>query len=293
VLGALCGLLGAFAGRAARTEITSATRTTRTASTSARTTTARTTGATRTTAAPRTTSATRTTTTTIAELARRGRELPADARARHLAATRTIVFLLLFLRRAHLQAAETARLVAIAATTEAAGTATTATTAALTALAAAAIIATIVTTSTRGSRDAIDHVVKLAARHRAVRTLLALEHANEANVVEAIADDVERLEQTRRAIGLNVQRRRDCIGRRIRSGRRSGLATFARRSGLAAFGLGARAFRCLAAGLTRRLARRRLGSRGSGRRSASGLTGGGRIAEQERRELGQRLHCTG
>jgi hypothetical protein len=215
----------------ARTTRTTATwaATTRTAARTTRTT--RTTGTTTATIAIAT-SAARTTTTWTALVTRCGRQLPADARARHLAATRTIVFLLLFLRaRRFDEAAEATRLVAIATrTTRAAGTTATATTAIATTAAATttaitAAATTIVaactaaiTTARRG--NAIDHVVKLAARDGAVRTRFALEHANETNLIDAITDDVERLEQTRGAIGLNTERARNGIDRRIgRSGR--------------------------------------------------------------------------
>jgi hypothetical protein len=164
------------------------------------------------------TSAARTTASAaISEVTRGRRELPADARTRHLAASRTIIFLLVFLRRAHLEAAEPARLVAIAAATESAAatataaartTAATRTTAALaatTALATTSAITAVIATGAC-SGDAIDHVMKLAARDRAVRTFLALEHANEANLVDTIADDVERFDETRGAIGLNAER---------------------------------------------------------------------------------------
>ncbi len=177
--------------------------------------------ATWTTAATRTATArtaTTATTAAIPEIARRSRQLPADARTRHLAATGTIIFLLLFFRRADLEAAKATRLVAVAATTEAAATATTTTTAtrtattttlaaltAATATATAALVAIATATACR-SCDAIDHVVELAARDRVVRTLLALEHAHEAHLIDAIADDVERLDETRGAIGLDVER---------------------------------------------------------------------------------------
>jgi hypothetical protein len=46
--------------------------------------------------------------------------------------------------------------------------------------------------------------MKFATRYRAGRTLLTLEDAHEANFVDSIADDVERLEQALRTIGLDV-----------------------------------------------------------------------------------------
>ena len=215
------------------TGTTTATRTTRSAAIVAITT-----GTTATTA--------RTTGATTTEVARCGRQLPADSGARHLATTGTIIVLRRFLRCAELQASKAAWLVAIAAWTAEAA-ATTAATAAATGSTATAIAATATTASTaaiivaaapaRLTGDAIDHVMKLAARDRAVRTLLALIDAHLADLVDPVADDVERLEQTRGAIGLNTERGRDRFDRRI--GRaRCGLATFAR-SGIACSGLGA------------------------------------------------------
>jgi hypothetical protein len=238
-----------------------------------------------------TASATRTTTAAITKLAWRRLQLPADARARHLAATRTIVFLLLFLRRAHLQAAEAARLVAIAATTEAtaATTAATAATTIATATAAITSIAAIIATLRR-ARDAIDHVVKLAARHRTVRTRFALEHAHEANLIDAIADDVERLEQARRAISLHGQRRGHVIDRRIRRSRGLRVAAFARLATLRRAHLGRLLAFCGSVG------RRRFGSGlGCGRCGLhrGSLTRVGSFAQEERRELGQGLHGRG
>jgi hypothetical protein len=288
--------------RTARTTRTAtAARTTGTA-TAARTTgtatAARTTGTATTT---RTATATRTATTAITELARRSRELPADARARHLAATRTIVVLLVFFGRADLEAAEAARLVAIAATTEATATATATTTLA----AAATLVATtaVITALLLRTGDAIDHVVKLTARHRAMRTLLALEHAHEANLIDAIADDVERLEQTRRAVGLNTERRGDRVGRRILLGRlRLGRLALGRR--LAAFGSGLATLddSGLGAGISRLgagcicgfdIARARRGSRRSGPGPTGSRTRSRSVTEQQRREFGQSLHRTG
>jgi hypothetical protein len=330
--------LGTFGTRS-----TTFTRTAEITTSAARTAgTSRTAAATRATS-PRTTSAARTTTITIAasasrtaastaitEVARCGRELPADARFRHLAATRTIVFLLLFFGRAHLQAAEATRLVAIAATTEAAATTTTAgtTTAATTAIAATATTAItaiaaatiITTTTTRRASDAIDHVMKLATRDGAVWTLLALEHAHETNLIDAIADDVECLEQARRAIGLNIERSCDGLDRRIRRRarrRRIGILRHRRRlfgcgdlssTRVGDASLGFASLYGAFAALGRRLlifTRRRLlgsglhdlGCRSSSSSSSSRRSGsfarGGRIAQKERRELGQRLHSSG
>lgn len=297
---------------AARTA--SATRTTRTT----RTTTAIAAGTTWAAATTRTATTARTTASAaITEVARRRRELPTDTGARHLAATRTVVFLLLFLLRAELEATEAARLVAIAAATEAAGTATTtAATTALTTL-ASATFATLVAAALRRTGDAIDHVVVLAARDRAVRTLLALEHANEANLIDAITDDVERLEQTLGAIRLHAERGCDGIGRRILRGRRGLRACFSC-AVAARFASGvARCFdRCFATRFTARFAScvarcldgrfsglrsRRLLGRGrrldGGRRSRPGSTRsracGCRIPKQQRGELGERFHGTG
>jgi hypothetical protein len=262
-------------------------------------------GTTRTTATARaatgTTRATaRTTTTTrTAILARRRRQLPADARARHLSATRTIILFRSLGLRADLQATEAARLVAIATTAaEATGPAGTTATAALATAAALAATATAVTatlfTARLRRRDAIDHVVELAARDRAMRTGLALEHAHEANLVDAIADDVERLEHARRAIGLHAELVRDEIDRRI--GRSVGLRRLTTLGGLRGLG------RLLAFGglltfgrlLTfrggSRLGRGRLGRRRRGL-GARGLRARcGRISQDQRGELGERLH---
>jgi hypothetical protein len=109
---------------------------------------------------------------------------------------------------------------AVAAGTTATATATGTTTAATLAATAAATLAATTTSAVIATRalrtgDAIDHVVELAARDRAVRALLALEHANEANVVDAATDDVECLEEARGAIGLNAECGRDCTDRWI------------------------------------------------------------------------------
>lgn len=309
---------------------TSAARTARTARTAGATRTASTTWTTSTTG----TTASGATTTTITEVARCRGELPANTGARHLAASRTIVFLLLFLGRADLERAEAARLVAIAATAEATTAAATAATRTATAatlataLAAAAASTAIFATTFRRTRNAIDHVVELTARDRAVRAFLALEHAHEPNLVDAITDDVERLEQTLGAIGLDVERSRDGIDRRIFLG---GLCfccglTAAFGCGVTAFGCGvtASAFgRCglgvgrhLATGCIGRLGTRcisgldvargrrvrrrgfrRRGFRRRRRRRRPGPTGGCacgcRITEQQRREFGESLHRTG
>jgi hypothetical protein len=278
------------------------TRTTATR-TAAATRTTRTTGTTGTTTATIAiaTSAARTTTTRTTLVTRRGRELPTDARARHLAATRTIVFLLLFFRARRLhEAAEATRLVAITApaagTTGTAGTAATTTaitaaaTSAITTAATAIVVACTAAITTRWRSDAIDHVVELAARDGTVRTGFALEHAHETNLIDAITDDVERLEQTRRAIGLHTERARDRVDRRIRCCRRRGCCFGARLTAFTAgfsrrcfrsrrFGWSFAAFR----GLTRRRSLLR-GRRGLSRCSSCGrvLARGGRITEEER-----------
>jgi hypothetical protein len=236
-----------------------------------------------------------------AEVARRGRQLPTDSRARHLAAAGTIVFLLLFLLRADLEAAEAARLVAITATAGATAATAAATTAAATSAITATIIA-IVATSARRTGDAIDDVVELAARDRTVRSLLALEHADETDLIDAVPDDVERFDQPRCAIGLHRELRRERLHDRIilrRGRRRLGHACLGRfGSGLDAF----RAFRTFRARFTITTLRRRLGCclgpwllldrRRRRRRSAGHL--GTRLrgfAQGQRREFRERLHA--
>ena len=223
---------------------------------------------------------------------RRGGQLPADPRARHLAATRAIVLLGLVLLRTDLEAAETARLVAaIAAGATATAAAAIAAASTITTAAAVAIVAPA---PPRRTGDAIDRVVKLAARDRAVRRRLALEHAHEPHLLDAVADDVERLDQPRRAIGLQVQLGRDRVDHRI------GLGVLRRGFGLRRV-LCCRLGRCLTLrssrigrGLRRWL---RLGCR----RGRGGRDHGGRdrtepgadlrsLAQGQRRELGQRLH---
>jgi hypothetical protein len=328
-------MLTEVVARTTRAASTGTTRTTGTTPTSTWTTTTAGTTRAATTRTTGTTSATRTTTTAastaITEVARRSSQLPTDTGARHLAATRTIVFLLLFLRRADLEAAEATRLVAIATTTEAAATAArTAATATLAATittfaASTASTATIVVATTlRRTGNAIDHVVELAARNRAVRSLLALEHAHEADLIDAVADDVERFEQALGAIGLHTECGCDGVDRRIFCGglrlgcfaaftrgfRCSGLAigrsglTFGR-SGLT-FGrrgltLGRRGLRACISGLgSRRVGKgdvaraRRFDSRlGRGPAPTGRRTRSGRVTEQQRGEFGERLHRTG
>jgi hypothetical protein len=277
-----------------------------TAETAGTTGTARTTRAARTIATWTTAATARAAAIATAEVTRRGGQLPTDSRARHLAATGTIVFLLLFFLRADLEAAEAARLVAITATAGAtaatAGATTTATaTSAITAAIIAAIIA-IVATSARRTGDAIDDVVELAARDRTVRSLLAMEHADETDLIDAVPDDVERFDQPRCAIGLHRELRRERLHDRIilrRGRRRLGHACLGRfGSGLDAF----RAFRTFRARFTITTLRRRLGCclgrwllldrRRRRRRSAGHL--GTRLrgfAQGQRREFRERLHA--
>jgi hypothetical protein len=305
--------VGAEHRRATGTATVARTASTTTAAGTARTTTlatittraAGTTGtarATRTIAARTTATATGATATfAAAKVARRGRQLPTDSGARHLTAAGTIVFLLLFLLRADLEAAEAARLVAITATAGAtAATAAAATTAATSAI--TATIIAIVATSARRTGDAIDDVVELAARDRTVRSLLALEHADETDLIDAVPDDVERFDQPRCAIGLHRELRRERLhdGIILRRGRRRlGHACLGRfRRGLDAF----RAFRTFGARFTITTLRRRLGCclgrwllldrRRRRRRSAGHL--GTRLrgfAQGQRREFRERLHA--
>ena len=310
IIAPLAAALAATTARsAARTTARSAgARTTRTAwATSAARTTAGTAGTAGTaTASIATRTAARTTAPAFAaHVARRARELPADAGAWHLAATGTIILLGVVLLCAGLQAAEAAGLVATVAAGTTATTATTAT--AATVAAAAAVVAIIAATPLRRPGDAIDRVVKLAARDRAVRRLLALEDAHEPHLIDAIADDVERFEQPRRAIGLQLQLVRDGLDRRIgrrcsgRVGRR--LATLGGRLGLRS--VLDRRCRCRSvAGFRRRHAvairrrcRRRRGRRGGRRRRlgtfrdrANACADLRRPAQGQRRELGQCLH---
>ncbi len=232
------------AAAAGTTETTAATTagTTRTTKTTGTTGTARATGATR---ATRTTTFVAITpwtaatfaTTATAKIARSRGELPADTGTRRLT-TRwtTIIIFRRFLRTAELEATEATRLrratlAAESATTAASATAATAaitTAAATTTLPTAATTATIIALGAAAtlSGDPIDDVMELAARHSAVRTLLALKHANQANLVDRSTDDVERFEEARGAIRLEPE----CFGngtdRRIRRGfyRRSSLA---------------------------------------------------------------------
>lgn len=252
---------------------------------------------------------------------RRG-ELPADPGTWHLATTDALVFFRLVFRGTVHEAPETPRLVSTIAawptattTTAAAATAATATIATSTAVASAS---TIVALRPALAADAIDHVVKLAARHRAVRSLLALIHAHEPHLIDRVADDVECLEQTRRAIRLYGQRfghgnDRRIVGfrrlaRRCRGlglGRRvvgcCGVATAFARFGSLAFGcrtgfaIGRRGLGGLRGGLCGLVCRvlaRRLGQLpGRGRPPAAGCGACDRCLSQDQRgELGERLH---
>jgi hypothetical protein len=263
--------------------------------------TARTTGATRTARATRTSRASTRATATAAfasEIARRRGELPADACARHLAATRPIVILGLVLRPAQLEAAQTARLVPPIASRAAAIAV------AASAIAAAPIIATAVAAPALGRGDAVDRVVELAAGDRAVRALLALEHADQADLVDAITNDIERFDHARGAVRLHTQRGGhrgdDRIGRLIR--RRIGGAPGRRLGSCVAAGL-APGFPGLA-GFRRRLLLRgallgalrgvhrriELGGGSTRVRAARGSACSRCLAQGERRELGERLH---
>ncbi|MCW5801851.1 MAG: hypothetical protein KIT31_05645 [Deltaproteobacteria bacterium] len=189
---------------------------------------------------------------------------------------------------------------AAAAAANAATTTTTTATAAIATAAAAAVAAIVAAPAAALTGDAVDDVVELAARDRAVRTGLALVHAHEADLVEAPADDVECLEQARRAIRLHRQLVRDVVDDLLqaRVGRRSrGL----RRDCVAALGACTFTFTCTVttafSGLTAFAA---FDGGGGGRsfwsRGRLGLTGAraglGGSAEGERRELGERLHGT-
>jgi hypothetical protein len=159
------------------------------------------------------------TSTLAAEVARRRGELPADPGAWHLSATRPVVVFRLILLRAVHEATEAARLVAsIAAgstststSTPASPAAAAAATVAAIATAAAVTAAAIVTAPALRRRHPIDGVVVLAARDRAVRPLLALEHAHEADLVETVADDIERLDHAGSPVRLDPQ----CAGDRV------------------------------------------------------------------------------
>src|SRR6185436_9759538 len=106
--------------------------------------------------------------------------------------------------------------------------------------------AIVVAPAARRGSDAIDHVVKLAARDRTVRTLLALEHAHEPDLIDPVTDDVERFDQTRSAIGLHVQRSSDGRDRSLVLLGRLGLRFSARRALTAVRARGSVAFASLA-----------------------------------------------
>jgi len=95
----------------------------------------------------------------------------------------------------------TATATAAAATTAIAAAATTATTVAIIATAPALL-----------PGDAIDRVVKLAARDRAVRRRLALEHAHEPHVAQPFAGDIHQLEQPREAVAGHADLGADRLG---------------------------------------------------------------------------------
>jgi hypothetical protein len=212
----------AVAAIATTTAATRAARTAGTAGTSRSTVTPITTWTARTSGASRATGSTaRATAPLAAEIARRRGELPADAGAWHLAAARPVVVLRRFLGGAVHEAAQPPRLVA-PIPPGASGASATATTAATTAATAAAVTAatavaaaSIVAAAPLRRRHAVDGVVELAARDRAVRPLLALEHANQANLVEPVADDVERLDHPGGPVRRDPHRARDRVGDRI------------------------------------------------------------------------------
>ncbi len=250
--------------------------------------------------------------TTLPELARRRGQLPADTGARHLATPRTIVPRIgPVLLRADLEAAQPARLVsalaAEAAATEAAATAATAAAAASAVTTAAfTSAAAVVALTPRRTRDAIDHVVKLAPRDRVVRAFLALVDADQADLIDRVADDVERLEQARGAIGLDRQRGCDRLdhricrrGRRVASfgGRRLGRRVASFGGSFAAFGGSFGAFAGCGSRFGRSFGRRFGRRRGLAfahlrrSRAACSCARLGRLAQGQRRELGERLHA--
>ena len=162
---------------------------------------ARTSGAIATFAAIAARSATATASSAAAKVARRRSELPPDPCARHLATVGPIVFLGFVLRSAEFETPETAWFVSSTTGTTKC-TATAAHTAAPTTIAPTAASAAIVAFGSRSAGDPVDHKMELAARHRAMRPLLALVHPNKPHLIERVADDVECLEQTRCSIGL-------------------------------------------------------------------------------------------
>ena len=121
------------------------------------------------------------------------------------------------------QAAEAARLRRTAITTSEATATATAAAAATTAATATPAISATTTPVTAAiiapgaatlAGHAIDDVVELAARHCAVGTLLALKHANQADLIDRATDDIERLEQTLRLLRLQPE----CFGDRADRG---------------------------------------------------------------------------
>jgi hypothetical protein len=184
---------------------------------------ARATGTTGTTRPARATRAARatprgpTTTALTAEITRRRRQLPADPSPRHLATTWPVIVLRLVFGPAEHEASKAAWLVAAiapGATEPAAATAATATAATISASATVAALA-IVATPALCRGDAIDGVVVLAAGDRSVRTLLALEYAHEAHLVQPGSNNIKRFDQASRTVGLDAQRARHRIDDRI------------------------------------------------------------------------------
>jgi len=119
--------------------------------------------------------------------------------------------------RADLEAAEAPWLVTAipAGAARATSAATTATVPAAISAAATVAAPAIVTPPALRRGHAVDRVMILAARDRAVRALFALEHADQAHLVEAVADDIERLDQPGGTVGLDRQRAGDRVDDRI------------------------------------------------------------------------------
>jgi hypothetical protein len=55
------------------------------------------------------------------------------------------------------------------------------------------------------ARHQIDRVEKLAALLRSLGCIFALQHANQANLCHAFADDIQRLHQTGKPVALNLK----------------------------------------------------------------------------------------
>ena len=221
--------------------------------------------------------------------------MPADPGTRHLTATRSVILLVLDLRPAEFEAAKPARFVAPIATRSGRAAASAATTTAATTVPATTAI--VAAAPWRSTRDAIDHVVKLAASHRAMRTLLALVDAYEPHLVERVADDIQRFEQPRRTIGLHRQRRRNRFDRRIRHRRcslrgRVGCGLLDAVAGLALDGVVDRGGIVDHASVCAVIVDRRLRKLTRGDRSSApgGASDSRRFAKGQRRELGERLH---